>query len=196
MRAHKGASRGETGVRRDLRIGETLLALRRERSLSQQKLARRAGISASLVSQIEHDAITPSVETLCRLAEALSVRVGAFFVEAPSDSVLVRKAERGRFRHKSGGYRYEVLASCSRANALASVRVIFGPGGEAAHDAFARSGLHFAYVEAGRIEFTMDGMIRELGEGDSLCFRAERAHSWRNPYPEEAELLWVLIDRL
>ena len=54
-------------------IGERLRELRLKRGLSQDELARRANVTQGLIWQIEAGRRTPSLRTLLRLAEALSV---------------------------------------------------------------------------------------------------------------------------
>lgn len=60
-------------------IGHKLSALRGRREIGVSELARRIGVSPSLVSQIERGQSRPSVSTLFAMAEALSVPVDAFF---------------------------------------------------------------------------------------------------------------------
>jgi transcriptional regulator with XRE-family HTH domain len=54
-------------------IGQRLRAIREQRQLSQGELARAAGVSQGLIWQIEANRKNPGIQTLLRLAEALSV---------------------------------------------------------------------------------------------------------------------------
>jgi transcriptional regulator with XRE-family HTH domain len=56
-----------------MNIGGRLKQLRQERSLSQWDLARLSGVAQSNISLIEANRVSPSIETLSRLAEALNV---------------------------------------------------------------------------------------------------------------------------
>ena len=58
-----------------MEVGERIRKLRKERHLSQVKLAEMAGISQSALSDIESTKVTkkPNVETVKRLAEALNI---------------------------------------------------------------------------------------------------------------------------
>src|SRR5215831_8804773 len=60
-------------------IGPRLRAQREYVGLSLRELARRIGVSASLVSQIERDRVNPSVSTLYALARELGVSMGDLF---------------------------------------------------------------------------------------------------------------------
>lgn len=60
-------------------IGARLADIRVARRLKVSELARRAGVSSSLISQIERGTSKPSVGTLFALAQVLNVPVDSFF---------------------------------------------------------------------------------------------------------------------
>jgi len=62
-------------------IGDKLRAVRQERKMSLRELAKKAEISASMLSQIETGKVFPSVRSLYGIATALSVSVDYFFPE-------------------------------------------------------------------------------------------------------------------
>jgi transcriptional regulator with XRE-family HTH domain len=176
--------------RGDLRIAETLLELRHERSLSQQELARRAGISASLISQIENNAITPSIETLCRIADALDVKVRGFF-ENEQTAVVVRNRDRKRITSETDGFSYETLAYCPRDLKMLPSVITLLPGSVCGYERNIKSGAEFAYVLSGKATFTFSGQARHMEAGDSVCYRADMPHQWGNPFEENVEFLCV-----
>jgi transcriptional regulator with XRE-family HTH domain len=59
---------------RDLRLGDQLRAIRRNRNLTQREVAERAGISQPALSRIELGGGVPDLETLRRLGNAMGVR--------------------------------------------------------------------------------------------------------------------------
>lgn len=54
-------------------LGARIRALRTEKKLSQKQLAEKAGISNTYLSDIEIGRTNPSLKTLLKIAEALSV---------------------------------------------------------------------------------------------------------------------------
>lgn len=75
-------------------IAARLLEERRARNMSVRELGRLAGVTASLISQIENHKVNPSVGTLYRLAEALGIRVDEFFAGGPTGDSSGREAGR------------------------------------------------------------------------------------------------------
>jgi len=73
-------------------IGVRLAKLRDARRMRVSELARQAGVSPSLVSQIERGGSKPSVGTLFAFAKVLDVPVDVFFSEADPDAALATEA--------------------------------------------------------------------------------------------------------
>lgn len=60
-------------------IGETVRSLRKESSLTLKQMARRTGLSVSLLSQIERAESSASISSLYKIAVALDVRIQDLF---------------------------------------------------------------------------------------------------------------------
>ena len=69
-------------------LGAQLRRLRLERSLSQERLAERAGLNYKYIGQVELAKQDPGADVLVRLARALAVPVGQLFETiTPQDAV-------------------------------------------------------------------------------------------------------------
>jgi transcriptional regulator with XRE-family HTH domain len=66
-------------------IGEKLQAARKKQQMSLRELARKAEISASMLSQIETGKAFPSVRSIYSIAAALAIPVDFFFPEQESN---------------------------------------------------------------------------------------------------------------
>src|ERR1700730_7191878 len=70
-------------------IGQRIRQLRESRSMTQSQLQARSRVSRSYLSRIESGQMTPSLGTLEKIAEALSVGLNRFFVpETNGETVL------------------------------------------------------------------------------------------------------------
>lgn len=63
----------QIGAKPDLLLAATLKRLREERHVSQERLAKRAGITVSALSKVECGHNNPSWTTVTRIADALGV---------------------------------------------------------------------------------------------------------------------------
>src|SRR5919109_932734 len=86
---------------------------RRRLGWTVSRLATETGLSKGMLSRIENMQVSPSLATLARLAESLSVPVTAFFRGLSEEQdVLFVKAGTGleiQHRHSDRGHRYQTL---------------------------------------------------------------------------------------
>ena len=68
-----------------VKLGLRIRAIREERGLTQQAVARSAGIATDMVSRLENGHYTsPGLRTLLRIAEGVGVSLAALLPDAPS----------------------------------------------------------------------------------------------------------------
>lgn len=65
-------------------IGKRIADIRKQKHLSQTIIAKKANIANSTLCDIEKGRINPSIKTLEKIAEALEVPVGKFFLHTDS----------------------------------------------------------------------------------------------------------------
>src|SRR5574344_2053622 len=63
------------------RFGEKLRSVRERKGYTLKVVAQRAGVSESLVSQIERSLVSPAMGTLLMLADVLDINVEGLFEE-------------------------------------------------------------------------------------------------------------------
>ncbi|MFP4017064.1 MAG: helix-turn-helix domain-containing protein [Halanaerobiales bacterium] len=72
-----------TGQLKD-QLGNVLKELRKDRGLTLRELGKEAGVSATLISDIENGRYYPSLKTLSKLSNALEVKISQIFFAAES----------------------------------------------------------------------------------------------------------------
>jgi transcriptional regulator with XRE-family HTH domain len=75
-------------------FGQRLKQLRRDQNLTQQDLARKAGIHYTHISKYEAEKSMPAVDTLRRLAEALRTTTDYLMDGATEDSAKARLSDK------------------------------------------------------------------------------------------------------
>ena len=75
----KASSQEDT--RKILRFGEKIREVRERKGLTLKAVASQAGVSESLVSQIERGRVYPAIDTLLCLARVLDIRLQYLFEE-------------------------------------------------------------------------------------------------------------------
>ena len=97
-------------TRKAEQFAATVRELRRRTAMTLQTLADRSGLSASTLSKIENGQLSPSYETLLRLADGLGVDVAELFhTQSHADMASGRRSitRRGQGTpHSSAQYLY------------------------------------------------------------------------------------------
>jgi transcriptional regulator with XRE-family HTH domain len=75
-------------------VGENIRYFRRKANLSQEELAIKANLSTSFIGGVERGVDNISIESVYRIAEALSIEPYLFFVSEVHRSNAVAKREK------------------------------------------------------------------------------------------------------
>lgn len=173
-------------------VGMHVRALRHERGLSLRALAEISELSANTISLIERGASSPSVSTLHRLATALGVHISYFFTDPTEEvQVLLTRADE-RARSGSASVRLESLGYGLVEQACDPFIVTLKPGAGSGRRVMVHSGHELVHCLQGALVYEVDGENYRLEPGDSLLFRAELPHRWRNPNKKPAVFILIM----
>ena len=155
-------------------------------------LADKCNLSVNANSRIERGLSSPTVSSLHSLAVALNVPIADFFEEGqPSPTVYV-KADR-RQRSHFNGRSLEILGVGFLEPMTAPFLVTLEPGVGNSAGPITHPGEEFVLCLEGRIEFDILGETYTLEEGDSLLFKCDQPHCWRNPSAAPTRFLVVFV---
>src|SRR5215212_9659962 len=174
-------------------LGASLRAERLRQGLSLRETARRLGISASALSQIETGKAHPSVGKLFDIVNLLDVSVDGLLA---GDAVVTRNGHGFTSLQRESGVRWRRLTAGSYPG-VEFLQVEYQPGGSSAGDGtFMRhAGQEFGYVLAGRLTIHVGFEAHELGPGDSISFPAATPHRLGNDGTDPAVAVWCIIGR-
>jgi transcriptional regulator with XRE-family HTH domain len=191
-------------------IGARLREERERIRISQRELARRLGLSASLISQIESGQSKPSVSTLYGIVTELGVSLDRVFrghdhpdggATAPAPAAdrdagpVVRPAERHVIELGSG-VRWERLTSHEQED-VDFLHVTYDVGGSSAPDdrLMRHEGREYGFVMSGRLGVQLGFERHELGAGDSIAFDSTLPHRLWNAGDEPVNGIWFVVGR-
>jgi len=206
-----------------LDLGARLRAERLRQGMSLREMARRVGVSASALSQIETGKAQPSVSKLFDIVNLLETSLDGLLAGASGRAPASR--DQVADGHGSGpvdtnhGYETEGFFSFQQsgehevlelesgvhwrrltAGSLPGVEflhVSYAPGACSSRDgAFMRhAGQEFGYVLSGRLVVDVGFDSYQLGAGDSISFPAPTPHRLSNPGTEPAAAVWCVLGR-
>lgn len=176
-------------------LGSKLRHARHLKKLRLKDVADRIGCSESLLSKIELDRVSPSLQTLHKLAEALGTSVAALFsAEKDSKVSIYRAGERPVLNLGDGDMecstRLERMISYTEGRMLNANLHVVPPGG-GSQGTIAHTGEEVGYVISGYIEIEVDGETFLLDEGTSFFFPSHLPHRYKNIGSDEARIIWI-----
>jgi len=175
-------------------LGLRLRTLRLNKGFTLRGLARRAGCSASFLSQIELNQGSPTVANLGKICRALQMPIsdvlrpeahlGAPFlvqIESESNPVAMRwhKAQLQYVLSKQIPAQFTMLV------------LKLEPGADIPERSASRSINELAIVLNGEVETRVDGQIFRLSSKQGIYFNLSAIHQWRNVGTTMAEILMV-----
>ncbi len=178
-------------------LGQRIKALRAERQLQQRQLAEKAGLTPSMLSQIESGRLTPSLHTLGKLAGALGVPIASLFEPAPNGRLQVsRKSEYPVVSFDGTTEKWHVLGAGLFQGKIRAVMSTLGPRGKGikTDKVILHPGqMKLFYVIEGKVALSYNGETHQLETGDSAYLDGGTPHGWENVGPQTAKALWVIL---
>jgi transcriptional regulator with XRE-family HTH domain len=184
------------------KVGHRLREERERLGVGLRELARRVGVSPSLVSQIELDRVNPSVSTLYAIVTELGMTMSDVFGEQAEEHVVQRGdglAESPDTRpviNLASGVRWERLTH-DRDPDVEFLYVVYPVGAASCpEDALmTHGGREYGYVSSGTLAVQVGFELYELGPGGSIAFDSSSPHRLSAVGDEPVHAVWVVIGR-
>lgn len=160
-------------------MGDLVRSLRRERGLTLDALAEASGVSRAMISKVERGEKSPTVSVAAGIATGLGVTVGRLLGEERERLgwVLRRDRQLTFYDPESGFERRQVSGD----GVVRVFRDVLPEGATTGEFPPEREGsVGCVTVESGCVEVCVGGEEYVLESGDSLTFRADVAHEFRN----------------
>lgn len=187
-------------------IGDRLREERVRAGLSQRELARRLGLSASLISQLESGMSKPSVGTLYAIVSELNVSLDRLIrgdeyteparpVSAEPDRPVVRPGDRQTIELASG-VRWEELTAEGE-EGVDFLLATYDVGGSSTPDLslMRHHGREYGYVVSGKLSVKIGFQEYDLAPGDSIAFDSTTPHRLFNRGDEPVQAIWFVVGR-
>jgi transcriptional regulator with XRE-family HTH domain len=175
-------------------IGNHIRSFREQKNETLKVVALRAGISESLLSQIETNKVSPAIETLFKITDALGVEPEIFFAEISKERSVdvVKKNERRVFDEK--GIRYHKLSCTINSNSrneIEAYMIEISPGLKKESGISKHTGQECGIIISGKASFHFGEECYLLEEGDSISFSSTVPHQIQNVGKSALKAYWV-----
>ncbi len=188
-------------------IGDRLREERVKAGLSQRELARRLGLSASLISQLESGMSKPSVGTLYAIVTELNLSLDRLIrgddyakestANAPRRQVgpLVHPEDRAAVELASG-VRWEELTSTTE-DGVDFLLATYEVGGSSTPEQslMRHHGREYGYIISGTLGVQIAFQEYKLEPGDSIAFDSTTPHRLFNRGEVPVQAIWFVVGR-
>jgi transcriptional regulator with XRE-family HTH domain len=177
-------------------VGSTLLTLRQTQGLSLDELSRKAGVSKSMLSQIERNQANPTVAVVWRLATALGVGVGELLGDgrpAPPTIVTVPAHGTPSLKSPDGKCELRILGPIELAGEFEWYELTVQPGGALESQAHEPGSREHLSVLTGSLDVSAGSDTSRLKPGETARYAVDLPHAIRNPGKTVASALLVVL---
>jgi transcriptional regulator with XRE-family HTH domain len=173
--------------------------LRATRGLSLDALARKSGVSRSMISLIERGESSPTAVVLQKLAAGLGVMLASLFdtpaaAAQASNGPVARRNDQPQWQDPASGYVRRNVSPPGVPQPMQIVEVVFPPGGHVAFETGLRDmRVHQqVWVLEGAIDVALGAERHRLREGDCLAMQLDRPTMFHNPTRKPARYAVVI----
>lgn len=169
------------------RIAERVRELRAARGVSLDVLARKSGVSRSMISLVERGESSPTAVVLEKLSAGLGVTLASLFElalpqgEIP-DGPVARRENQSQWKDPGSGYIRRNLSPPGVTQPMQMVEVLFPAGGRVAFETGARDVRVYQqiWILEGAIDITIGTERHRLQEGDCLAMQLDAPTLFHN----------------
>ncbi|HWK63533.1 MAG TPA: XRE family transcriptional regulator [Rhizobiaceae bacterium] len=161
-------------------LAQHLRHLRVERGVTLQYLAEVSGVSRATLSRIENGEVSPTAETLGRLATAYSLPLSQLLAPLEPDfQPLLRHADQGVWADREKGFTRRTVSPPSGRLKLEIIECELAPHQRISYERPAFMGHeHHLVMLGGSLVLALDRVRYELLTGDCLRYRLSGASSF------------------
>jgi transcriptional regulator with XRE-family HTH domain len=164
-------------------LADNIKGIREARGLSQQQIAKIAGIPRATWTHLESGAANPTLAVLVKVASALEVRLDELLAP-PRQPARFMRADELPTRQR-GQVAIRKLLPEPLPN-LDLERMTLPPGARMAGVPHTPGTREYLACERGSVMLSVAGQNYTLGEGDVVIFRGDQRHGYHNPGTQTA----------
>ncbi len=177
------------------RFGEKIRNVRERKGITLKEVAEMVSVSESLVSQIERNKVSPSIDTLLTIADALQIDLEYLFRDyKKSNQVDIVRAGKGDSIVQPGVvyHQLSMMPEAPDEYAIEAFMLEIPPGKEKGDSVYGHPGKELGIIQEGSGELLYGAERYSLEKGDSISFPSEIPHILRNTGTEILRAIWVI----
>lgn len=178
----------------NLIVAKNIRRLREENKLSMDELSKLSGVSKSMLAQIERGEGNPTISTLWKISNGMKAPFDALTVRPKTPYEIVKTSELQPLLEDNGKVKNYSIFPDDENRRFAVYYLELDKGGHLKSEPHLKGTTEFITIFAGRLEISADGHHFTVGTGESIRFKADTAHSYKNMGNEAVILHMILFN--
>ena len=173
-------------------IAENLKRLREERKLSLDNVSRLSGVSKSMLGQIERGEVNPTVSTVWKISNGLKISFTQLMSRPEADIECIDKTEIQPLIEDNGRFRNFPVFPFDSERRFEMYSLEIDGGGHLDAEAHPHGTQEFITVFSGEVIISVNNDNFVVTTGNSIRFKADSPHSYKNSGSEVCTLCMVI----
>ena len=173
-------------------VAKNIKRLREERKLSMDELSKLSGVSKSMLAQIERGGGNPTISTLWKISNGMKVPFDALTVRPKSPYELVKTSDLQPLLEDGGKVKNYSIFPDDENRRFAVYYLELEEGSYWESEPHLKGAAEFITIFSGKIEICTGGRSFQVEKGESIRFKADAVHSYKN-IGAEPVLLHMII---
>lgn len=175
-------------------VAKNIKRLREEKKLSMDELAKLSGVSKSMLAQIERGDGNPTISTLWKISNGMKVPFDALTVRPKSPYEIVKTSELQPLLEDGGKVKNYSLFPDDENRRFAVYYLELDKESYWESEPHLKGTTEFITIFAGKIEIYSGQQRFVVEEGESIRFKADVFHSYKNIGDEPAILHMIIFN--
>ena len=177
----------------NLIVAKNIKRLREANKLSMDELVKLSGVSKSMLAQIERGDGNPTISTLWKISNGMKVPFDALTVRPKTPYEIVKKSEIQPLLENGGKVKNYSLFPDNENRRFAVYYLELDEGSYWESEPHLKGTSEFITIFAGEIEIYVDGQRFIVEKDESIRFKADTIHSYKNVGSGSAILHMILF---
>jgi len=162
-------------------IGKNILNSRKQKGMSLDELAKRSGVSKSMLSQVEQDKTNPTIITAWKIARALDLSIEELMESGSNNSIeVIRCDDAAVIFSEDKLCKIRINSPIHMTDNLELYHMTFEPGGKNSSMPHFSKAEEFLTVIKGKLRVTSGSCSTILQKGDTGRYMADVEHMIEN----------------
>ena len=175
-------------------VSKNIKRLREENKLSMDQLVKLSGVSKSMLAQIERGDGNPTISTLWKISNGMKVPFDALTVRPKNPYEVVKKSEIQPLLEDGGKVKNYSLFPDNENRRFAVYYLELDEGSYWESEPHLKGSTEFITIFTGEIEIYADGKRFIVKKDESIRFKADIIHSYKNIGNKSAILHMIIFN--